>query len=367
MKTTKLDLSAELLWQDPEESSTHLYRVLKRHLSSRDIVGCRVVAAYASWGGLSLVSSALEAFLQRGKRLQTVFGTGNTITTPDALLYALYLNTKYPKHQSARTFEWRFGNSEFHPKYYEFQYPDRLVTLIGSSNLTNGGLAMNHELSVAVTAAANTATWRACDAGWNRLWKRSEVITSEQIRALRNANALGAERARARVGDKPLFLGVNLPRAKKPLFRHLIEDEPVPKVRHEVLAAADSLSEKPARLFLQILEHETGGGHQIQLPVATLGAFFGVGKDESKDVKFRFPSIDEDVNVQLTHFENHTYRVRLLPLKEVPRPAIVVFEQGAEPGTYDCRVVSPAQYPRTLRDRCTEQTREGSRRWGLQQ
>src|ERR1035441_2679804 len=364
---TKVELAAELLWQDPKEPSTHLYRVVEEHLASHDILQCRVAAAYASWGGLSLVSDALEDFLRRGKKLQTVFGIGNTITTPDALLYALYLKTRYPKQHRARTFEWRYGNSEFHPKYYEFQYPDRLVTVIGSSNLTNGGLAMNHELSVSVTAPPVTAIWRSCDAGWKRLWKRSQDVTPEQIRALRNANALGAEHAKARGSGKSQFLDVRLPRAKKPLFRHLIEDEPARQVRHEVLAAADSLTEKPARLFLQILEHETGGGHQIQLPVATLGAFFGVGKDESKDVVFRFPSLSEEVAVKLTHFENHTYRVRLRPLKEIPRPAIVVFERGAEAGTYDCKVVTAAQYQRTLRLRCSEQTREDSRRWGLQQ
>ena len=362
----RLDLSAKLLWQDPRESSTHLYRILEDHLGSPDIVQCRVAAAYASWGGLSLVSHALEGFLQRGKMLQTVFGIGNTVTTPDALLYALYLKTRYPKQQRARTFEWRYGNSEFHPKYYEFRYPDRLVTVIGSSNLTNGGLALNHELSVAVTAPLAAAICRSSDDAWKRLWKRSRDVTPEQIRALRNENALGAEREKLRGSSKPQFLSVRLRRAKKPLFRHLIEDEPARGVRHEVLAAADSLTEKPARLFLQILEHETGGGHQIQLPVATLGAFFGVGKAESKDVMFRFPALNEEVAVKLTHFENHTYRVRLRPLKEIPRPAIVVFERSLESGAYDCRVVPAAQYERTLRLRCSEQTREDSRHWGLQ-
>lgn len=364
---TKVELAGELLWQDPDESSTHLYRLVEEHLASQDILRCRVAAAYASWGGLSLVSNALENFLRRGKKLQTVFGIGNTITTPDALLYALYLKARYPSQQRARTFEWKYCNSEFHPKYYEFQYPDRLVAVIGSSNLTNGGLAMNHELSLALTASPVTAMWRSCDAGWKRLWKRSKDITPEQIRTLHNTNALGAEQAKARGGGKEGFLDVRLPRAQKPLFRHIIEDEPARQVRHEVLAAADSLTEKPRRLFLQILEYETGGGHQIQLPVATLGAFFGVGKDESKDVVFRFSSLAEEVSVKLTHFENHTYRVRLRPLKDIARPAVVVFERSLAAGIYNCRVVPPAQYSRTLRLRCSEQTREDSRRWGLQQ
>jgi hypothetical protein len=312
-----------------------------------------------------LVSDAIEGFLGRGKELQTVFGIGNAITTPDALLYALYLKKRYPGRQKSRTFAWNYCNSEFHPKYYEFQYPDRHVTLIGSSNLTNGGLAMNHELSVLVTAPPSAGISRSAESGWKGLWRKSEDVTRAQIKTLCDARALGAEGG-SRVRDGAKFLGIRLLRAKKPLFRYVIENEPDRQVKHELLAAADALTEKPKRLFLQILEHETGGGHQIQLPVATLGAFFGVGKDDSSEVVFRFPAAYEEVSVKLTNFENHTYRVRLRPLKEVPRPAIVVFERSAEVGTYDCRVVPPAQYPQTLRLRCSEQTRDGSRRWGLQ-
>ena len=56
--------------------------------------------------------------------------------------------------------------------------------------------------------------------------------------------------------------------------------------KHRLLAQSDSLSIRPRRLYLQILQ-ETGGGHQVQLPVATLGSFFGVGKGQSWASKSR--------------------------------------------------------------------------------
>ena len=36
------------------------------------------------------------------------------------------------------------------------------------------------------------------------------------------------------------------------------------------------------------VSESNGGGHQIQLPVATLGAFFGVGKGKTREAMFRF-------------------------------------------------------------------------------
>ena len=360
-------VTAEFLSQNPESYPTHLYKQLGKHLASPDIVECRVASAYVTWGGLSLVSDALEEFLRRGKKLRTIFGTGNILTTPDALLYAHYLRTRFPKQQRARTFKWEFGNSEFHPKYYEFRYSDRVVTLVGSSNLTGGGLAFNHELSFAVTAVNSESVRRSCERWWKWLWTRSDEVTPRLIRKLREHNALGNEPARQKKPGHAEFISLKLQRAKKPLFQHLLDDEPERHIKHDFLADADTLTDKPGRLYLEILKHETGGGHQIQLPVATLGAFFGVGKGETKEATFRFPSAGESVQVNLTHFGNNTHRIRLRPLKEIPRPAIVVFERLSEPRAFDCRVVPPSQYQSTLRRKCPEQTREDSRHWGLDQ
>jgi HKD family nuclease len=358
---------AELMPQNPTGHATHLYKQLNKHLSSPDIVECRVASAYVTWGGLSLVSDALEAFLKRGKKLRTVFGTGNALTTPDALLYAHYLRKRYPTNQRARTFEWEYGNSEFHPKYYEFRYTDRVVVMVGSSNLTGGGMAYNHELSFAITAAHSDSVERSCGLWWKWLWKRSDEVTPQLIRALRKKSALGDELKRPKQPGHVEFVRLKLPRAKKPLFQHLLDDEPAKNIRHEMLADADTLTDKPRRLFLEILEHETGGGHQIQLPVATLGAFFGVGTGETKQALFRFPQAGENVQVDLTHFPNNTHRIRLRPLKNVPRPAVVVFERLAKPATFECRIVPPSQYQNVLRRKCPEQTRGDSRHWGLDQ
>jgi len=118
------------------------------------------------------------------------------------------------------------------------------------------------------------------------------------------------------------------------------------------------------------LKYETGGqgdgknrGYQIQLPVATLAAFFGVGQNESKEASFRFAT--DTVKVHLTHFGNNTHRVRLRPLQNIARPAIVVFERigGSK---YSCSIVPTKDYAKIVARKCREQTRTGARKWGLE-
>ena len=360
------NFDTQLLWQSPRVASTHLYRVIREHLGSPELLHCRLATAYASWGGLSLVSDAVEEFLDQGKTLHTVFGTANGITTPDALLYAWYLKRRFRRGIQARVFDWEYGNSEFHPKYYEFVYPDRRVCIVGSSNLTGGGFARNHELSAVVTSRIDAPINRRSNRWWKQLVSGSHEVTPKLIRDMSQRNELGTEDGdRKRIkGQK--FIDVKLPRAKKPLFEHLVKAEPVPKLRHEVFADADTLSEKPTRLYLEILRHETGGGHQIQLPVATLGAFFGLGQGGSEEVTFRFPGSNQPTRVQLTHFGNNTHRVRLLPLRDLPRPGIVVFKRTTHPNVFDCEPIASTRYKSVLEKKCVEQTREDSRRWGLQ-
>ena len=69
--------------------------------------------------------------------------------------------------------------------------------------------------------------------------------------------------------------------------------------------------------------------------------------------------------VHLTHFGNNTHRVRLRPLRDIKRPAIVVFRRSGA-NRYDCSVVPAKDYAKILAAKCTEQTRKGARLWGME-
>ena len=228
--------------------------------------------AYASWGGLSLVANEIEAFLDRNGKVSTIFGVANGVTTPDALCYSIYLKNKFKTYAAPLGLRWDYSDSAFHPKLLEFGYADKRVIVTGSGNLTNGGLAANHEVALVATVPSASDLSESVDTIWNRYEELATAVGSPLIQELSSKKRLGSEEKQGRQGEK---LGLKLKRAKKPLFAHILGGGSSSKVKRETLTKASELSQKPQRLFLEILG-ETGGGYQVQLPVETLAAFFGV-------------------------------------------------------------------------------------------
>src|SRR5665213_2417181 len=87
-----------------------------------------------------------------------------------------------------------------------------------------------------------------------------------------------------------------------------------PAKRRKVLEEADTLSEKPRRLYQQVLRETGPGGTQMQFPAAAAGAFFGLAPAEARQATFIFPT--EVVNVRIAHYPNITNRIPLRTLAQ---------------------------------------------------
>jgi len=331
----------------------------------------RATVAYARWSGIGLISPNIEAGLKVGMEFQAIYGVANGVTTPDSLLYSLYLQKLYSGHTYAGAVEDQYVNSTFHPKLFEFKFDDRIIAIIGSANLTGAGLSRNTEVNVEVECKSGNQFEKQIQAAWDAMRQNSKRITLPLIRELKESDDLGSEQRdnesrRNKSGKPQINTGVRA--SPKPLFAKVLDlDNPTMKAK--ILAGLDPLTTRPDVLHLQILASETGAqasgsnGYQIQLPVATLATFFGGGPAQKKLATFRFA--DENLSVHLTHFENNTHRVRLRPLRDIQRPAIVVFRRvGTD--DYECSIVPGKDYKKVLAAKCTEQTRKGARRWGME-
>jgi hypothetical protein len=242
----------------------------------------------ASWDGIGLIATQLEQFLGEGGEFQSIYGVANGVTTPDCLLYSLYLQDLYKKqHSYAGTIEDKFANSIFHPKFFEFRFSKRTIVIVGSANLTGGGLLRNTELGVEIETPHGDPAEKAIEAAWKSIHAEAQKGTWKLVRHLKKQSELASERDRGESrgsGNKP-WLAVKTKANPKPLFIKVL-DLKKPAKRSELLAKMDPLTDRPGRLYLQIMAYETGGqgdgkpGYQIQLPVATLASFFGVGADE---------------------------------------------------------------------------------------
>jgi HKD family nuclease len=347
-----------------------LLKALKSLLNEPGLQRVRVATAYARWDGIGLISNELEKFVAQGGIFETIYGAGNGVTTPDSLLYGLYLKELYPTNVVALLVEDKYANSIFHPKLFAFKFSTFSIAVVGSANLTGGGLVRNSEVAVQIRGSTGGALEKDLDQTWNKLVQLALPVTPKRVREIMKGENAGSEadqRENLPKGTGKPYLKTGPKTAPKPLFKTVLSVKN-PTKKAKILSKLDSISEKPARLYLQIFDTETGGsggnpGYQVQLPVATLGAYFGVGETQTKKAEFRFK--DETVETNLTHFENHTHRVRLKPILQIPRPAVLVFERVAE-DVYDVRPVRPARYATSLASKCTQQSRAGSRRWGLE-
>jgi HKD family nuclease len=330
----------------------------------------RFSVAFARWDGIGLLSEALEDFLSAGGRFESVYGAGNGVTTSDALHYGLLLELRFPGKTYSGFIEDKYANTIYHPKIYEFRFVDRVVVIVGSPNLTGGGLARNGEAAIEISLQVGESMEKQISTFWK--WSKGEAtkVTLAEIRRLAKLPGAGSEKSDEVGGTKSgkPFLKVKAKLAPRPLFAKVLDlPKSEAKEKSQLLADMDTITERPVHLFLQIFERETGGqkgksGSAVQLPVATLGAYFGLGSGADKEVTFRFPN--DEIKARVIHNTNHTHQVRLKPIFTVKRPAIIHFERIGK-DIYRAKFIPPSAYVSTLNTKCPEQRRQGARRWGI--
>ena len=122
---------------------------LNKLLSAKKPERVIISTAFMSAAGISLIEDAAKSASQK---LEIYVGIRNGITTAQALLAALSLGCKvYAVDTGSRT-------RIFHPKMYFTQGEKQSQIIIGSANLTMGGLNSNIEASLLETLDMNDAT-----------------------------------------------------------------------------------------------------------------------------------------------------------------------------------------------------------------
>lgn len=148
----------------------NLERHLKELLTDSSVKRCRALIAFVTLDGLLKLGTDPEGPLFKfvkspNKQFEWIIGV-DSITTPDALREIQRLT----ESANAKCYVKAFSSSEgrlFHPKVYIFERKDGLSTvLIGSSNLTPGGLSENIEVVVRLDDLTSADMDQ-----WSELWE----------------------------------------------------------------------------------------------------------------------------------------------------------------------------------------------------
>jgi phosphatidylserine/phosphatidylglycerophosphate/cardiolipin synthase-like enzyme len=162
---SKQAASVSLLSQSPS-GQPYLFSRINELLKLPGLKRFRAAIAYARWEGIGLIAPNIESLLNAGAELQTIYGIANGVTTPDSLLYSLYLQELYSTHTYAGAVEDQYANSTFHPKFFEFRFAATSIAIVGSANLTGAGLSCNTEIDVEVEYKHGSQFDKDLDAAW---------------------------------------------------------------------------------------------------------------------------------------------------------------------------------------------------------
>lgn len=111
-------------------------------LDSSDYHTLNIVVAFAKNSGVNRLKDSFENFRKRGGIVNVYVGIDMGVTSYDALT-ALLLNT-----DSLNVVHSQNQNQTFHPKIYQFLGKEKGLMVVGSHNLTGGGLWTNFESSM---------------------------------------------------------------------------------------------------------------------------------------------------------------------------------------------------------------------------
>lgn len=269
-----------------------------------------VAVAYASVPGVrKLLETIGEDRLP--VRSQWLFGLDDLVTHPDAI--------KLVKNRLAgaevRVAGQRVNGKKFHPKMYWFSKaskPGHSSLVLGSANLSLGGLSGNVEAVVAL-AALVSADSEALNAVWEKAWAVG-LPSTEQLLADYERDFRKAEKARKKSAVRPL--------------------------KNQPVLASDAASRDPSLAKSCWIEvGNITGFQQEQLEIkAEQAMFFGLPQGGGNSKNIRVVTSGQNVDIPVNFYGNHMWRLNLpQSIPEVAKglrpgggmsPFVAVFERA---------------------------------------
>lgn len=247
------------------------------------------LVAFASYGGIT----ALTPYILRAKAnnvtIKIILGIDQKCTSKEALEEVLSWGVNSYVYYTLNT-------NIFHPKVYLFENSDYYTLIVGSNNLTEGGLVRNVECSLLVQDMQGTSVCSAFYAYWKGILDSTEEnlyrITKKLIEQLYEEKIIPSDSERARISAENRDSLV--PREKRSsLFKKSsVQKNPEGfeprrlkrQIKTKKALAYDNstkpikIIETPVEIGEEVLIAEIGGGSrwkQVNFPISIFEEFFG--------------------------------------------------------------------------------------------
>lgn len=330
----------------------------------------RFAVAFARWSGLHLIDAELRAFASRPRnRMDGFVGIDLGGTTIEALTYLSEL-------PNARVRVVRSGMSHvvFHPKVYAFDGPKGWAVVVGSSNLTTGGLYSNIESYLVVEGTAEDHPILEAFFSPYEAPPFSPNHVREVDAAFLREIAAELDHYTTRPPDRQVPRGTSSPAPLDPDFEPPTppgrppEQQPPGGATPPVVPTAPIVVPVGSEQLYMELWDETGGGTQVQIAKRVFTHYFGAGFAATTYVTLDTPA-GQLAGVRLQWFDNITFRIGLPFVRtsaaQSGRRGVLRFTRTS-PDHYrvELRMQGHPQY-NAWRRRCDFETGSGRKHWGI--
>lgn len=352
-------------WMGNNPVIEHVVRLLEEGVHR--FGSAKFLVAFTNRRGLRGATRALKEYQDSGGQVEFIVGIDLEVTDLEALHYLVREFPEAEKH----VFCVNNPGIVFHPKVYLFEGASEVAAIMGSSNLTAGGLLRNFEAGVCLELDKAAPDDQEIILQLEDLW---ETYRNPQA-PLQPENLQSVEEYLASIESDERLVEIRnrIETERSHRFetrRGLLADE-FPRINltigwpdsRGILGGVEVGGNK---LYLQILRETGTAGTQIQIPIRVLREFFEIHSfDQSASIVLQFEGAEER-EVNITHFDNYTHRISLAEVGTVERPAMLILERSTEEQRYRCSIIEgdTEVYEEAL-EKCTEQTRVGAKRWGI--
>jgi len=211
--------------------------------SSREI---KIAVAYLKKSGIEAIKDALESFIQKKGRLKVLVGLSEQyITDPEALEELVHLQRRLLEKSENRVQIRYYDKSDFHPKLLVFKGTNWMAIILGSSNLTGGGLSRNIEANILIASErVRYGPIKEIDEYFDVIWRKKDgfgpaSFTEKILKRYAYNKRVDQQTKKSRGHKKRLIPSTRFPRFKK-------KWQPVAKASFSLLV--DGLSARGERV-----------------------------------------------------------------------------------------------------------------------
>ncbi|MFH1471117.1 MAG: phospholipase D family protein [Candidatus Micrarchaeota archaeon] len=180
-------MQATVHWQNPDlikikpDEHKPLIEVVNS-LFSRRPFAVEFLVGYTSLGGFRMIEDAVRAHVSGNNFFSIITGLDYGAKHEQVFRALAKFGSEFPDKVKARIFKHANNpSSTFHPKIFTFRYKAGTTVLFGSSNLTKGGLAENHEVLTELKFGLERGDMRDLkefERMWQYYWDKSAPIST---------------------------------------------------------------------------------------------------------------------------------------------------------------------------------------------